>query len=412
MKFASGFFCALSIFAAALGTVPATAQDVVVETNIQAISRRGVLPVKIFCSDNRVLALAQHALGAHGAFELSARSGASAAIRITNSGTGLTAVCEGANKAFSETLSVSGAGERAVLELCDKIVVAVGKTYGWNLKPVFATTRLAFSSTRSGSREIYVSNVLVREIKQATNLKSFSAMPHWHPGGNQIVFTTYAFSGGADVYSVNLSTAKVSRIAAYKNTNNGGAVSPDGQKIALALSVRGPMDIYVAPANGGNPKILVKDPNVKISPAWSPDGKTIVFATGPTGSPRLHTVSANGGAISRLPVDLPCYASDPDWSRAEPTKIAFSYIGRGRNSIAVYDTKTRKTKDLGPLLPGRKISNPTWCADGRHVVAVEEVGKNSSLVLVDTEGENKVKITKISPASMRDCFDPDAISAK
>ena len=82
----------------------------------------------------------------------------------------------------------------------------------------------------------------------------------------------------------------------------------------------------------------------------------------------------------------------------------------GRGGVGIYDLNTREVRDLGALIPGgRTFSNPTWCADGRHVVAVEEVGKSSFLVIMDTDGGERAKVTRISPASLKNCYDPDAL---
>ncbi len=400
----------LPIFALVSAFLPANlhAQDVVVDANAQAIIRQGILPVAIESSDRDVAALVQYALKLHGAFDVRASSPNIALITIKNTGSGLTATASGSGKAFTGELSVSGTDKTAIAELCDKIVVAVGQTYNWNLLPLFAKTRIAFSSNRTGAREIYFSDLLFRDIKRATNHNRNAIMPHWAPSGDKIFYTTYHATGAADVYWVDLKTGKFERFAAYKNSNTGGSVSPDGKTVALALSVSGVMNLYTKPITGGNARSLCKDSEVQNSPAWSPDGATIVFVSGPDGRPSLYTVPSTGGKKTRLATGY-TYASDPAWCKTAPKKIAFAYSRWGSSGVAVYDTSTRKSTDLCEKLSNRKISKPAWCADGRHIVAVEELGKQSRLVILDSEAHEHPKCMHLSPLTLKDCYDPDTL---
>lgn len=409
-SFKTFFVCAGLLAASCLGLQANTTGDVAVDAGIQAIIRQGILPVRIESSDAALGALVRHALSFHGAFDTKASPRSAAVIRVANSGDSLSATASGLSKAFAGTLSVAGTDNAAVAALCDKIVVAVGKKYSWDLKPIFSKTKLAFSSSKTGFREIYFSDLLFRNIRKATSHKRIAIMPHWDPAGTRLLYTTYHASGAADVYSVNISTGAFSRFAAYPNTNNGGAFSPDGSKVALALSARGVMNIYVKPAKGGKAVSLCRDEQVQTTPVFSPDGKTVLFTSGPNGRPSLYTVPASGGKKTRLATRGFSYATDPAWSPAAPKKIAFSYLRSGKSGIGIYNLDTRDVRDVGALIPGnRKFSNPTWCADGRHVVAVEEVGKNSFLVIMDTDGGERAKVARLSPNSLRDCYDPDAL---
>lgn len=412
MKFSSRIFivCAGILAAGCLGLYANTSNDVVVDADIRTIIRQGVLPVRVESSDASLAALVRQALSFHGAFDTKASSRTAAVIRIEPKEDSLSASASGLSKAFAGTLTVAGKGSTSVAELCDKIVVAVGERYGWKLKPIFSKTRIAFSSSRNGYREIYFSDLLFRNIRQATGHKSIAVMPQWDPSGNRLLYTTYHASGAADVYSVNLATGAFSEFAAYPNTNSGGAFSPDGSKVALALSARGVMNVYVKPAKGGKAVSLCRDSEVQTTPVFSPDGKKILFTSGPNGRPGLYTVPVSGGKKTRLATRGFSYVTDPAWSRVAPSKIAFSYLLRGKNGIGIYDLDTQEVRDLGALIPGgRRFANPTWCADGRHVVAVEEAGKQSFLVIMDTDGGERVKVARISPNSLKNCYDPDAL---
>ena len=346
MKAFSAIFWAVTGLTAlsALGAVAAPNDEVSVEADIQVLIRRGILPVRVESADAKLSGAVRRALGLHGAFDVNAASCSAAVIRVSRDGNGLSAQCSGTSRAFAGTLSVAGTGDAALAELCDRIVVAVGKTYGWNLKPLFAKTRLAFSSDATGAREIYFSDLLCRDVRRATSHRRIAIMPYWDTNGRRLLYTTYHASGAADVYSVDLKTGRYAPFATYPNTNNGGAFSPDGRRVALALSARGVMNIYVKPATGGNATALCADGEVQTSPVFSPDGRTVVFTSGPNGRPGLYRVPARGGKKERIALSGYSYATDPAWSKAAPDKIAFSYRFRTRRRRRVRREHARRAR--------------------------------------------------------------------
>lgn len=403
----------LKIFALALCGlacgVPAFAQskDVVVDGGILIDVRQGVCPLKIESDDSALGGLVQRALKMHGAIDV--RTGGSVlTVRIDRRGDSLVAVC----KAFPQDLAVAGTDDDAALELCDKIVETIGKHWGWNLKPIFSKTKIAFAAGTGAKSEIYTSNLLFKGTRRVTSHNSRSITPHWDPSGTRILYTTYFKSGAADVYALDLNSGVSKRFAAYKNTNTGGAFSPDGSTVALALSVRGPMNIYLAPASGGSAKILVKDNETSASPSFSPDGKKIVFTSGAAGAPRLYTIPVSGGKKTRVAIPGFTYATEPAWNPVDPNKIAFCYNRSGKMAVAVYDLRTRKAFDLGAKTGSRRYSHPVWCADGRHLVVTEEIGKSSGLALVDAGNPEQVKFTRIGIDSLKGCCDPDTLILK
>lgn len=380
------------------------ANDVVIGGGIQIDVRQGVCPIKIESDDSALGGFVQRALKMHGAIDM--RSGGNV-LTVRVGGRGGNLFAEG--KAFPREILVEGDSDEAKLRLCDEILAAVGKLWGWDLKPLFSKTKIAFAAGTGAKSEIYTSNLMFRGTRRVTSHGSRSIMPHWDPAGTRLLYTTYFKSGAADVYSVDLASGVATRFAAYRNTNTGGAFSPDGKTVALALSARGPMNIYLAPAAGGSAKILVRDGDTSTSPSFSPDGKTIVFTSGAAGAPRLYTVPAAGGKKSRIAIPGFSYATEPAWNPVFPSKIAFCYNRRGKMAVAVYDLKTGRAFDVGALTGARRYSHPAWCADGRHLVVTEEVGKSSALALVDAGNPDRAKFTRISPDSLPGACDPDAL---
>ena len=99
--------------------------------------------------------------------------------------------------------------------------------------------------------------------------------------------------------------------------------SPDGRLIAFHSNRSGRQSLWIASADGNNPRILFDDPSAGTNPGtpdWSPDGRTIVFAMTPTGATdenesEIYLVDTNGRNLRRL-TTAPGDDSHPRWSRS------------------------------------------------------------------------------------------------
>ena len=111
--------------------------------------------------------------------------------------------------------------------------------------------RVAFTSSRSGDSEIWVSDGDGSNAVQLTNMRAQETMgAHW---------------------------------------------SPDGTEIAFASNAEGEFDIYVVPAAGGKPRRLTSHPSIDICPTYSRDGKSIYFSSMRSGDYRVWKMPASGG---------------------------------------------------------------------------------------------------------------------
>jgi tricorn protease len=81
--------------------------------------------------------------------------------------------------------------------------------------------------------------------------------------------------------------------------------SPDGKSLAFTGRYDGNADVYVMPADGGQPKRLTWHPAADTAVGWTPDGKRVLFASpreAYADLERLYTVPADGGVAEVLPM--------------------------------------------------------------------------------------------------------------
>jgi TolB protein len=91
-------------------------------------------------------------------------------------------------------------------------------------------------------------------------------------------------------------------------TDSYPSLSPDGQQLLFRSNRSGRVAIWIAKADGSEPRLFYDDPLAGTdpgTPVWSPDGRTIVFGMTPTGATDVnesdvYTIKADGTGVKRL----------------------------------------------------------------------------------------------------------------
>lgn len=340
----------------------------------------GRIALAVDSPDSATRTLARRAFSLHGGITLTASDRAAFVVRIEPAGGGEAAlVTVGSGQPYQEQLrrTVPGSDYRnAVLRACDLVVEATLQTNG------FFAGRIAFVGKQRTITEIYTSDLLFSRVRPLTQDRALVTGPRWAPDGNRLLYTTYYKTGFPDIYAINLRTGRREPIATYKGTNSGGAFSPDGRRIAMALSGTGNSELYIADARGRGARRLTSNRSLEASPSWSPDGRRLVYTSDAPGKPQLYVISANGGAPQRIPTNISSYCSEPVWNPVNPDQIAFTASIAGGFQIALYDFQTRRSTQL---TQGPSAVEPAWLNDGRHLIFTRREGGRQRLMLLDSE---------------------------
>jgi TolB protein len=239
--------------------------------------------------------------------------------------------------------------------------------------PGVAQTQIAFVSSRSGNKEIWMMDYDGGNQHQVTHLKSIALTPRWSPDASRIAFTCYVPGrNGVTSAQVCIYSAASSHLISFprfRGTNSSPAWSPDGQQIAFMSSQNGDPEIYVINADGTRLHRITFAAGVNTSPAWNPKtGKEMVFVSdrGGDGAPVLYQMNSDGTSVSRIDLPDMGYVIDPAWS-PNGQLIAFSWRRpSGNYDIYVMDIVSHQlvelTRDAG------RNERPSWAPDGRHLV--------------------------------------------
>ncbi len=256
-------------------------------------------------------------------------------------------------------------------------------------KGVF-TTRIAYVSSQSGNKEIYIMDWDGYNPLPLTKNGSINLNPDFSPDGREIIFTSYK-RRNPDMYRRALSSPVEVPLSNRKGLNITGNWSPDGSKIALALSKDGDSEIYTIDKDGSRPTRLTNNSALDLYPAWSPDGKQIAFVSDRLGKPQIFVMKATGGEARRL-TTAGSYNVNPRWS-PKGDKIAYSRMVNG--GFHIFTIAADGSSDIQLTAEGSN-ENPSWSADGRFICfsSVRSSGNGVYVMRADGAGQKKVSQAK------------------
>lgn len=339
--------------------------------------------------------LAKWAFSTHGSFKV-VDANPQYSISLSESGDNMIGLSINGARPFAQVVQGDSYAD-AVARACDLAVLKILAI------PGYFAGKLAFASDRTGNTEVYISDFLFTNIRQLTNDKSDSMLPHWSPDASKIIYTGYYRTKLMDLYEITLDPRSRRTFASYRGTNTGGEFSPDGRKVAMILTTTGNAEVWTCDASGKNARRLTKNDSVEASASWSPDGSHIVYTSDALGRPQLYIMSADGKGSTRIKTNISGYCSEPDWNPLHPNLIAYT-CARGKGfQIAVHDLNTGKSE---VITQSGSSSLPRWTNDGRHIIFTKNFGKSRKLYIVDYKNK---KETLLHSAKLGNCGEADFI---
>ena len=263
--------------------------------------------------------------------------------------------------------SYTGTPRAAAHQFVDDIVLTLTGHKG------IASSSIAFVSSRSGRKEVYLADYDGANGRQITHDNALSVSPALSPNGRRLAYTGYQ-AGYADIYLIDLSTGARVRLVKFPGTNSGARFSADGNQLACSISKDGNPELYVV-GLGGGARRLTRTRGAESSPAWSPDGGEIIYSSDESGAPQLYRIGSGGGSGHLLPTGFG-YCTEPSWS-PDGQRLAFNVRSGGGFAVAVMDLSGG-----GGARIVAQGENPVWGADSRHLIY--STGSTLSLLDVPT----------------------------
>jgi Tol biopolymer transport system component len=156
--------------------------------------------------------------------------------------------------------------------------------------------RIAFSSNRTGSFEIWICDSDGSHAQQLTSNSAFCGGPHWSPDGERIAFDSI-LEGQWDVLVTDASGGKPTRLTKHPATDFWSRWSQDGKWIYFASDRSGEYQIWKVPASGGEAVQVTR--NGGYAAFESPDGQWVYYTKG-EGDSRLWQQPRDGGEEAQV----------------------------------------------------------------------------------------------------------------
>jgi Tol biopolymer transport system component len=126
--------------------------------------------------------------------------------------------------------------------------------------------------------------------------------PPWSPNGERIAFTSHR-SGSSDIWMVDIDGGDLHNLTPEPSLESAASWSPDGRHIVFgsnraASSVEGG-DLFTMRPDGTDPQRLT-DEGLSYRPAWSPDGRWIAFNSQRDGDSEVYAMHPDGTGQRRL----------------------------------------------------------------------------------------------------------------
>ena len=239
--------------------------------DIYTVPLSGGEPRRVTFDNNNVPGLAWTPDGAHIVF--TSRRGGTADLRlwlVSVSGGTPEPVTAGGEK--GSDVAMSRQGNR----LAYTVASTTGDTDIWRLE-------LSSSTGRASSQGKFIAST--RE----------DSSPQYSPDGKRIAFSSDR-SGSDEIWICDSDGSNLIQLTQFGGPGVGSPHwSPDGRQIAFDSSPEGPSQIYLINAESGRPRRITNGEADDTAPSWSVDGKWIYFSSNRSGEQQIMKVPVQGG---------------------------------------------------------------------------------------------------------------------
>lgn len=186
--------------------------------------------------------------------------------------------------------------------------------------------------------------------------------------------THIAFIYAEDLWVANADGSNPRRLTVDEGVESSPFFSPDGKWIAFSAQYDGNTDVYVVPTEGGIPTRLTWHPGQDIGRGFTPDGKSVLFTSQrfvfTNRYSQLFTVPLTGGFPTQLEIPNAVHATyspDGKFMAYTPLYDAFrqwkNYRGGTIANILIFNFQDKSVVKIPQPQGGCNDTGPIWIGD-------------------------------------------------
>ena len=222
--------------------------------------------------------------------------------------------------------------------------------------------------------------------------------PSVSPRSGRMVFSS-SRSGSRNLWTADVDGSNLRPLTSDAAIEERPSFSPDARQVAFVSDRGGEHGIWVVNSDGGTPRRLARTP-VLDTLTWSPDGRQIAYAVPAGNATELSIVSVNDGAVHKLPT--PNGAHSPSWS---PRGDVIGYLeprGPGRTYVKFVNSRGQVVYSTLPDGPALTNGFLAWAPDGKRLAAVGVPGSaDASIWIVEPDSSQPFRKLIQLPGEVR-----------
>jgi dipeptidyl aminopeptidase/acylaminoacyl peptidase len=207
---------------------------------------------------------------------------------------------------------------RSVVSFCGAEVCPITSNFAESYEPAwsFDGQSIVFTSTASGSPQIYRMTATGENVTRLTNDNAIDDQPTWSSTGT-IAFVS-DLTGTREIYVMSGRGTELRQIT-HSGVNVTPSWSPNGKEFAYTSLTPAGYQIFVADLVGDEPRRVTSSTPQSRFPKWSPDATKLLVLRGPDSLGRFHleAVDARSG-IGLAPQSSPLIGEGGDWAPLPP----------------------------------------------------------------------------------------------
>jgi Tol biopolymer transport system component len=236
--------------------------------------------------------------------------------------------------------------------------------------------KIALSSTRSGTQEIWIADADGSSPVQLTSFgRPLVGLSNWSPDGQRLVFHARP-EGHSDLFTISAAGGAPKRLTMDPSDDSAPSYSHDGRWIYFVSTRSGQSEVWKMPAEGGEATRITSGGGG--TPIESPDGKTLYYEH-PVREKGIWKVPVQGGEAVQVT------GAYRNWFSYAVAADGIFYVpaadSRHRGLIQFLSFSTGRSWPV--VVSDRPIGTPNVSPDRRFLVFGQQAQNNSDLMLIE-----------------------------